>query len=110
MDNKCIRVIINGLRFLGTSFYNRVLAVDTTTIIRKASKAKIVIGKEFRSRRNVEINARGKSLICIGNHVFIDPNFGLLDGLRLSVLGSWRRNIKPHVFAFFVESVGYILL
>ena len=72
MDNKCIRVIINGLRFLGTSFYNRVLAVDTTTIIRKASKAKIVIGKEFRSRRNVEINARGKSLICIGNHVFIN--------------------------------------
>ena len=74
MDNKVIRILVNGVRFIGTPFYKRVLAVDTTTIIRKTSKASINIGQGFRSRRNVEINARDQGSIKIGNNVFFNSS------------------------------------
>ena len=74
MDNKIIRIIVNGIRFIGKPFYNKVLAVDTTTIIRKASSAKVRIGKAFRSRRNVEINARDNGTISIGDNVFLNSS------------------------------------
>lgn len=74
MDNKVIRILINGVRFLGTPFYKRVLAVDTTTIIRKSPKASINVGYGFRSRRNVEINARDLGNISIGNNVFLNSS------------------------------------
>ena len=72
MDNKVIRVIVNGIRFIGKPFYFRALAVDTTTKIKKTKNSKINLGHKFRSRRNVEINARGKGKICIGNNVFLN--------------------------------------
>ena len=74
MDNKIIRIIVNGIRFIGKPFYKNVLAVDTTTIIRKTSSAKVRIGKGFRSRRNVEINVRDNGSISIGNNVFLNSS------------------------------------
>lgn len=74
MDNKVVRIIVNGIRFLGTPFYKNVLAVDTTTIIRKSPNAKISIGKGFRSRRNVEINVRDRGIINIGDNVFLNSS------------------------------------
>ena len=74
MDNKIIRILVNGIRFIGTPFYNKVLAVDTTTIIRRNSTAKINIGHGCRSRRNVEINARDCGNIIIGNNVFFNSS------------------------------------
>lgn len=74
MDNKIIRIIVNGIRFIGKPFYIKVLAVDTTTIIRKTSSAKVKIGNGFRSRRNVEINARDNGTISIGDNVFLNSS------------------------------------
>ena len=74
MDNKIIRIVVNGIRYIGKPFYKMVLAVDTTTIIRKSSTAKINIGKGFRSRRNVEINSRDNGTISIGDNVFLNSS------------------------------------
>ena len=74
MDNKIVRIIVNGVRFIGKPYYKRALAVDTTTVIRKTATAKINIGKRFRARRNVEINARDNGNINIGNNVFINSS------------------------------------
>jgi len=67
-----IRVLINSLRFFGKSYYKNVLAVSISTKI-DAGRG-FVVGKNFRTRRNVEVNVREGAKLEIGNNVFINSN------------------------------------
>lgn len=48
------------------------LAVEPSTRINKSTEAVLKIGKNFRTRHNVEINARNNAIIDIGNSVFLN--------------------------------------
>ena len=72
MIKKAFCVLYNGIRFIGHPCYRNLLAVDTSTRVERSRKAKIQIGSKFRTRRNVELNARGDAQISIGNDVFMN--------------------------------------
>ena len=72
MANKIIRLIYNGIRFVGNPAYSNLLAVEPSTRISKSAGAILKIGKKFRSRHNVELNVRDKAIIEIGNDVFLN--------------------------------------
>lgn len=67
-----LRLLYNGIRFIGNPAYLNLLAVDTSTRISKSTGAVLKIGKKFRARHNVEINIRDKAIIEIGNDVFLN--------------------------------------
>ena len=67
MANKIIRLIYNGIRFIGNPAYSDLLAVEPSTRINKSAGAILKIGKKFRARHNVELNVRDKAVIEIGN-------------------------------------------
>ena len=71
MIKKALRVLYNGLRFIGKPSYRNLLAVAATTKIEKNRGATLRVGKAFRARRNVELNARAGSL-SVGDDVFLN--------------------------------------
>ena len=71
MIKKAFRLLYNSIRFIGKPNYRNLLAVDASTRIEKGRNAILQIGKGFRTRRNVEINARSGK-ITIGNNVFLN--------------------------------------
>ena len=71
MVRKVFRLLYNSIRFVGKSCYIGLLAVEVTSRIEKSRDADLRIGKRFRTRRNVEINARAGKLM-IGNDVFLN--------------------------------------
>ena len=71
MIKKALRVLYNGLRFIGKPSYCNLLAVDATTKIEKNRSATLCVGKAFRTRRNVELNVRAGSL-TVGRNVFLN--------------------------------------
>lgn len=72
MINKIFRVIYNSIRFIGNPSVGNLIGVETSTRIRKAKNGKLIIGKKFRTRHNVEINVREQAEMKIGNNVFIN--------------------------------------
>ena len=74
MDNKLARVIFNGIRFIGNPQYLHLLGVDTTAVIKTQKKAALKIGKNFRCRRNVELNVRNNGELIIGDNVFLNSS------------------------------------
>lgn len=66
------RVIFNALRFLGKSYFKRVLPVSSSTKIEAGNNLKV--GKGFRTRNNVEINVRTGACLELGDNVFINSN------------------------------------
>ena len=72
MIKKALRILYNGIRFIGYPCYRNLLAVDTSTQIELSRKAQIQIGSKFRARRNVELNIRADAQISIGNDVFMN--------------------------------------
>lgn len=72
MANKLFRIIYNGIRFIGSPAYVKLLAVEPSTRISKSANATLRIGKKFRARHNVEINVRENAVVEIGNDVFLN--------------------------------------
>lgn len=72
MANKIIRLIYNGIRFIGNPAYSNLLAVEFSTRISKSSVSTLKIGKKFRARHNVEINIRDNAVVEIGDDVFLN--------------------------------------
>ncbi len=71
MVKKILRLLYNCVRFLGKTNYRNLLAVEVGTRVIISKKATLHIGKGFRARRNVEINARSGEL-SIGDHAFFN--------------------------------------
>ncbi len=71
MIKKAFRLLYNSIRFIGKSNYCNLLAVESSVRIEQQKGALLQIGKDFRARRNVEINARSGKL-TIGSKVFLN--------------------------------------
>ena len=71
MIKKAARLLYNSIRFIGRPNYRNLLAVEPTVRIETGRGAVLRIGKAFRARRNVELNARAGSL-TIGRNVFLN--------------------------------------
>lgn len=98
MANKIIRLIYNGIRFIGNPVYSNLLAVEPSTRISKSTGAILKIGKKFRARHNVEINVRDKAIIEIGNDVFL--NSGCIITAREKVLIGDNTIFGPNVVIY----------
>lgn len=72
MANKVVRLLYNGIRGIGNPVYLRLLAVEPSTRISRASGTRVKIGKGFRSRHHVEINVRDNAVLEIGDNVFLN--------------------------------------
>lgn len=98
MANKIIRLIYNGIRFVGNPAYSNLLAVEPSTRISKSAGAILKIGKKFRSRHNVELNVRDKAIIEIGNDVFL--NSGCIITAREKVVIGDNTIFGPNVVVY----------
>lgn len=82
MIKKIFRLFYNGIRFIGKSCARQLLAVEVTVKVEQNKNATLCVGKGFRARRNVELNARSGCL-SIGNNVFF--NSGCIVTARESI-------------------------
>lgn len=98
MANKIIRLIYNGIRFIGNPAYSNLLAVEPSTRIRKSAGAILKIGRKFRTRHNVELNVRDKAIIEIGNDVFL--NSGCMITAREKVVIGDNTIFGPNVVVY----------
>lgn len=98
MANKILRVIYNGLRFIGNPAYKNLLAVEPSTRISKSKNAILKIGKKFRSRYNVEIHARDCGVIEIGDGVFF--NSGCIVTAREKITIGDNTILGPNVLIY----------
>lgn len=98
MANKIIRLIYNGIRFIGNSAYSNLLAVEPSTRISKSAGSILKIGKRFRARHNVEINVRDNAIIEIGNDVFL--NSGCIITARENVVIGDNTIFGPNVVVY----------
>ena len=98
MANKLFRVIYNGIRFLGSPAYNNLIAVEPSTRISKSIHATLKIGKNFRARYNVEINARDNAIVEIGHDVFL--NSGCIITAREKVVIGDNTIFGPNVVVY----------
>lgn len=71
MLKKAFRLLYNSIRFIGKPCFCNLLALDPGAKIEVNKGAKLQIGKAFRARRNVELNARAGKL-TIGCNVFLN--------------------------------------
>lgn len=97
MIRKIFRLLYNSIRFVGKPCYRNLLAVATSAKIEKGRKAVLTIGKGFRARRNVEINARAGRL-TIGDGVFF--NSGCILTARESITVGENTIFGPNVLVY----------
>lgn len=74
MIKKCLIVIYNIIRLVKKKNYRNILYISPTTKIMAHKNSEYLIGKNFRTRNNVEINVREKGKLIIGNSVFLNSN------------------------------------
>ena len=98
MVSKIWRVVFNAVRFIGNNSMRNLLCVDTSAKIEKTKGATLKIEKNFRTRRNVEINVRDKAEVVIGNNVFF--NSGCIVTARRSVKIGDNTIFGPNVMVF----------
>ena len=98
MVEKIFKVIINSFRFIGYSSYKNLIAVSVSTHIKKSPEAHIYVGKKFRTRNNVEINARGSARLKIGDNVFI--NSGCIITARESITIGDNTILGPYIMIY----------
>lgn len=98
MANKIIRLIYNGIRFVGNPAYSNLLALEPSTRISKSAGALLKIGEKFRTRHNVELNVREKAIIQIGNNVFL--NSGCIITAREKVMIGDNTIFGPNVVVY----------
>lgn len=98
MIKKFFTVLYNAVRFIGCKCYKRILSVSTSTKMQISRSAAVKIGKGFRTRRGVEINARGGAQLKIGNNVFL--NSGCIITVREQVKIGSNTIFGPNVMIF----------
>ncbi len=98
MANKIIKLLYNGIRFIGNPACSNLLAVEPSTRISKSAGAILKIGKKFRARHNIEINVRDKAIIEIGNDVFL--NSGCMITAREKVVIGDNTIFGPNVVVY----------
>lgn len=98
MLNKLVTIIVNGVRNIGKKNYRNLLYIDKTTMISVASKAKLNVGHNFRTRKNVEINVRNNANINIGNNVFL--NSGCIITAREKIQIGDNTIVGPYVLIY----------
>ena len=98
MIKKFFTVLYNAVRFIGCKCYKRILSVSTSTKMQISRSAAVKIGKGFRTRRGVEINARGGAQLEIGNNVFL--NSGCIITVREQVKIGSNTIFGPNVMIF----------
>ena len=98
MIGKMCRVLYNAVRFLGKESYANLLGVSASTVVLKSKKASLKVGRKFRTRRNVEINVRGKANVVIEDNVFM--NSGCIITARDSVTRGENTIFGPNVMIF----------
>lgn len=98
MVNKIFKVIYNGIRFIGNPAYKNLIAVEPSTRISKSGNSMLIIGKKFRARHNVEINARDKAVIEIGHNVFM--NSGCIITAREKIIIGNNTIFGPNVVVY----------
>ena len=98
MANKIIRLIYNGIRFVGNPAYSNLLALEPSTRISKSAGGLLKIGEKFRTRHNVELNVREKAIIQIGNNVFL--NSGCIITAREKVMIGDNTIFGPNVVVY----------
>lgn len=74
MLKKILNVGYNAIRFIGKKNYKNILFVSTSTKIDINKSSYFMIGNNFRTRNNVEINVRDGARFTIENDVFINSN------------------------------------
>lgn len=74
MLKKCLIIIYNAIRMIKKKNYKNILLISPTTRIAAHKSSEYVIGKNFRTRNNIEINIREKGKFIVGNNVFINSN------------------------------------
>lgn len=85
MASKIVRLIWNGIRFIGNPAYANLLAVEPSARISKSAGSILKIGKRFRARHNVELNIRDKAVMEIGNDVFLNSGCVITARDRVSI-------------------------
>lgn len=98
MANKIVRLIYNGIRFVGNPAYSKLLAVEPSTRISKSAGSILKIGRRFRTRHNVEINIRDNAVIEIGKDVFF--NSGCIITARESIVIGNNTIFGPNVVVY----------
>lgn len=98
MASKVIRLLYNGIRFIGNPAYANLFAVEPSARISKASDAILKIGRGFRSRHNVELNVRDKAILEIGKDVFL--NSGCIITAREKVVIGDHTIFGPNVVIY----------
>ena len=74
MLKKILLVGYNAIRFIGKKSYKYILFVSLSTKIVMDNSSCCLIGHNFRTRNNVEINVRDKAELIIDDNVFINSN------------------------------------
>lgn len=98
MASKIVRLIWNGMRFIGNPAYANLLAVEPSARISKSAGSVLKIGKKFRARHNVELNIRDKAVLEIGSDVFL--NSGCVITARERVLIGDHTIFGPNVVIY----------
>lgn len=98
MIGKVCRVIYNSLRFIGHHAYKSLLGVTASTRIDESSDSSLQIGRNFRTRRNVELNIRKNAKVTIGDNVFL--NSGCMITARQRVVIGSNTIFGPNVIVY----------
>lgn len=85
MASKIIRLIWNGMRFIGNPAYANLLAIEPSARISKSAGSVLKVGKKFRARHNVELNIRDKAVLEIGSDVFLNSGCVITARERVSI-------------------------
>lgn len=98
MLSKICRVICNAVRLIGKPCYGRLLRVSADTRVEVSRKSRLSVGRNFLTRRNVEILVRDKAALEIGDNVYI--NSGTIVTVREKVIIGDGALIGPGVVIF----------
>lgn len=98
MINKFFILMYNGIRFFKKKNYKKLLCVNVSMKYDVDRDANIIIGKRFRTRRNVELNVRDKATLVIGDQVFL--NSGCIITVREKVSIGSNTIFGPNVMIF----------
>lgn len=85
MLSKIFRVIANAVRLIGKPCYSRLLCVSRTTRVEVSRKGRLAVGKNFRTRHNVELLVRDTAAMEIGDNVFLNSGCILTAREKISI-------------------------
>ena len=85
MLSKMFRVIANAVRLIGKPCYGRLLCIGRSTRVEVSRRGHLSVGRNFRTRHNVEILVRDTATVEIGDNVFFNSGCILTAREKISV-------------------------